>query len=125
MYTQYGHKTMSATIATSASLSTAIPILGFNQITIELPVTTPLVSTTPNVYFQICNTSTGGTFRRLAVVTGGVESACTAVDVVIPGTTGNRNYVCNFLTGYAFLKIESSVSATAAAGWGCVVHGIM
>jgi hypothetical protein len=124
MYAQYGHQVISATIAKSASVTTAIPILGFNQIAIELPGTTNLVSTTPDIFVQVCNTSTG-TFRRVGVISGGTATAVTAVDWCIPGTTGNRIYTCQEVIGYKYLKIESSVSATATAGWAVVVHGIM
>jgi hypothetical protein len=124
MYGQYGHQAISATIATSASLSTAIPIAGFNKIALELPGTTALVNAAPTVYVQVCNAA-AGSFRRLSVVNDSINTAASAVDWQILSTSGNRYVNVPGLAGYNYMKIECSVSATAAAGWLTVVHGIM
>jgi hypothetical protein len=119
MYTQYGHKTISATIAQSASITTAIPILGFNKVAIEVPGYTNLVGSTTDLYFYVCQTDTG-TFRKLSLF-----DPAAAIAVKVTGTAGNIFINIPDLTGFAYMKIEASVSATAAAGWPLVVHGIM
>jgi hypothetical protein len=118
----YGHQSLAATIATSASMSTAIPIMGFAKITLELPSTTNLAGTTPSVYVNVARQATD-TFRRLMITNDSSNTAASAIDWVVLTTTGNRFIPCLQAAGYAYMKVESSVSATAAAGWPVVVHG--
>jgi hypothetical protein len=120
----YQHSTISATIAASASLSAAIPILGFDKIGIEIPTTTAFVSAAPTVYIQVAVTSTTSSFKRMQLVNESANTAASAVDWQVLTTSGNRIVPCNQVAGYAWLRIESSISATAAAGAAFVVHCI-
>jgi hypothetical protein len=117
----YGHRTLSATVAKSASVSAAIPILSYNKVAIELPGGTNLVGA-GSVYVQICQTATGGTFRRFGVFDP--SGSGNTIDFVVSGYSAGY-VVVDGLAGFSYMKVESSVSATAAAGWGVVVHGIM
>ncbi len=124
MFGQFGHKVLSANIASAAVLSNAIPVLGANQVLLEFPTFTSgtnLISATANAYIQVCNTSTGGTFRRL-VVMGQYSAGSGLQDWEVPKFSGNRTIVGPPMTGsFAYIKIEMNVSGVGA-GCACNVH---
>jgi len=123
MYGQYGHKVLNYTLASGASLSDAIPVLGANQVMIEFATMTSgtnLKSATANAYIQVCNTSTG-TFRRL-VVAGQYSAGSGLKDWEVPQFSGNRIVMGPTATGnWAYMKVEMSISALTA-GYSFAVH---
>ena len=122
MYGQHGHHIMSATVSSGTSLSQIVPITGYNQFAIEFPTFisgTNLKSATANAYIQVCNTSTGGTFRRL-VVMGQYSGGSGLKDWEVPAFSGDRIVLGPALTGmFSQLKVELSISALTA---GCLVN---
>lgn len=116
-----GYKVLTATIATSASISTAIPIDGWNRLAIELPTfSSGCVSATANVYLQATNDAASGTFRRVQVM-GFYSGSSGIYDWEVPASTGNKIVVCEPALNFAAIKVELSISATAAA-YGAKIH---
>lgn len=109
----YGDKRIECAIAIDAKISSAVPIKGANKIAIELPTfAIGLITATANVYALVCDTA-AGTFRR--VVANGVYSGGSGyLDFELPSSAGNRIVDVPWATGFGYLKIETSNTATAA-----------
>lgn len=109
---QFVHKTEVATMAINDMVTRAIPIDGVNRIALELPTfAASLITTTANIFIQVCETETG-TFRRVKDM--GVYSASSGLqDWEIPSTVGGSMVLCRPAPGFNYMKIESSKTATA------------
>ena len=115
-----GHVKITATVAVSASASTALPISGYNKIAIECPAMTNLVAASAQVNVYVAQAA-ADTFRPLASIYNDA-SLNSSYNWVISNCVGNQIVVCEPLAGFNFCKIVVSISATAAAGWPVVLH---
>ena len=77
---------------------------------------TDFVTTTAQVFIQVCRTS-GGTYQRLKVGT-----PTTAVDWNVESSTGDFIAVCDATAGWPYCKVEFSNTATDS--YSCTVYAI-
>lgn len=100
-----------ATIGVNAKISEVIDIRGASRIGVELPVFTQLITATANVTFLISNSPTG-TFRPLHAM--GVYSGASGIfQYEVPSTAGSIVLDVPPLTGYPYMQVKVSNTATA------------
>ena len=115
----YGHKVLTATISTAGTTSDAIRTEGYTNVLLEIPTFSAYcVSATANVYVQGAYSS-AVTFSRIKDM-GAYSSGVGVYDWEVPATTGNYLAMCKPAAMVNFIKVEVSITATAAMA--CVVH---
>lgn len=110
----FNHGVQPTTINSGTSFTNVVDIRGCNYVAVELPtISTFLTTATANVFFNVCNTSTG-TFRRLQTM--GIYSSNSGVqDIEVPSTGGNKMVYVPQLGGFNYAKVEFNNVCTATA----------
>lgn len=110
-----------STVSAAATLSPEFNVSGWNHVSFDIPTfASYCVSATANVYVQAAQVS-GGTFRRIKDV--GVYSASSGIqDWEVPASTGGYIVCCRPASRFNFMKIELSITTTAAMTFGVIAH---
>lgn len=118
---------VTATVTAAATVSDPVDISGWNHVAFEIPTFAAYcVSATANVYLQGASvvsyaSASTGTYRR--VVDVGLYSASSGLqDWEVPETIGNRVVMCRPATRLNFIKLELSITTTAAMNINVIRH---
>lgn len=115
MLGMYGHRVIGCTLTTGATFSTVVTLpMGYNNFAIACGTfSVGLPTATANVYVQVSNTITTGTFQRVKMM--GTYSASSGIqDWEIPSSTGNYIAVAPSLAqGWLYARVEPSTVPTA------------
>jgi hypothetical protein len=107
------HQRLSATIGINSTLAESVFIGEAKRVYLEVQTfANGLTAANANLYAQVAHSEVD-VFRRLHDM--GVYSAASGIYAwETPSGAGNAVYLCRPAAGYNYLKIEASVTATAA-----------
>ena len=108
-------KSVAATHATDATFSSVVEIRGASKVFIEPPTTWKTSAATVSLYVCVANTSTAGSMKRLKVLSPGASGVSAGViDWAVPAVAGGYIAACPEVVGMTHMRLETSLTATAA-----------